>query len=336
MSVDGDLRDRLVAAAKGEGFPVAGAVDIDRVDLSLHVERYQSWVASGRHGGLGYLERGLDRRADPRALFPAARSVFSVLRPYDARPAGSTNPALGPRYARYLRGQDYHSEVAGALDRTVERVSAEGVRAGLAPLRWKTCVDTSAVLERAWARECGLGWIGKNAMLIHPKLGSYVFIGIVLLDSPVGLGPSPLPDYCGACDRCLQGCPTRAFPEARVLDSRRCVSFLTLEWRGGPPEDPELRRGIGTWVAGCDVCQEVCPFNRRAEKVSELAADFPAPPDSGALLSDWSRLETETDEGYAARVRGSALRRVKARQFRRNFAVALENSGQSSSRDGTP
>src|SRR5206468_412958 len=160
-------------------------------------ERYDRWLSDGRAGAMQYLERGRSRRADPRQAFAEARSVLSVALPYPKRAGGAAAPESGPRYARYINGVDYHDVIAEKLER-VMRTAAE--RSGLgAELRYKVCVDTSAVLERSWAALAGLGWIGKNTLLIHPKLGSYFFIGEVLINKATGQGPRPLPNYCGHC-----------------------------------------------------------------------------------------------------------------------------------------
>jgi epoxyqueuosine reductase len=321
------FHELLVESARAEGFPLAGAVDLELAyaspaGIEPHIERYRRWINAGHAGAMGYLVRGLDRRADPRLVLPEAKSVFCVLSPYPVRPAGAGDPARGPRYARYLQEGDYHASIAARLEAAMNRV-AEAARAGGLPVpRWKVCVDTSAVLERSWAALAGLGWIGKNTLLIHPQLGSYLFIGTVLLDVETGQSPRPLADYCGNCARCLQACPTGAFRAPRELDSRRCVSYLTLEQRG-EPELPEAERaGMGTWVAGCDVCQEVCPFNTKATRRSEHE-----PADAGATaLADWRALLEEDEAAYRARVRESSLKRVKPFQFGRNLARALHNA----------
>jgi epoxyqueuosine reductase len=193
-------------------------------------------------------------------------------------------------------------------------------RAGDSALKWKVCVDTSAVLERSWAVLAGLGWLGKNTLLIHPRLGSYFFIGVVLINREIGHGPSPLPDYCGNCARCLEACPTKAFPEPHLLDATRCIAYLTLEKRGDLALDESARRGLGTWIAGCDVCQEVCPFNLKAAK-SPIET-----PDRAIALDTWKELLEESPESYRERIKNSALSRVKSAQFSRNLAITLANA----------
>jgi epoxyqueuosine reductase len=312
------FHELLTRAAQDEGFPLAGAVDIELAApfFESHVGRYDAWLAKGHEGAMAYLRRGRDRRADPRLLLPDAKSVFSVALPYPAPPAGTTDPVRGPRYARYLRRNDYHGDIAGRLERVMERVKAH------APpeLRWKVCVDTSAVLERAWAALAGLGWIGKNSLLIHPQHGSYLFLGEVLLNQETGQAPRLLPNYCGNCTRCLDACPTKAFTAPGVLDSNRCIAYWTLEKRGELAVTDSDRTAMGTWVAGCDICQEICPFNAKVARAAQPANDL------GALaLGDWEGLLDETETAYKARIRDSALSRVKPAQFRRNLAIALSN-----------
>jgi epoxyqueuosine reductase len=309
----GEFLSLLLEAARAEGFPLAGAVDIEpaRAELARHVERYDRWLADGRAGAMQYLVRGRDRRADPTLVLPGVRAVLSVISPYGRAPAGEPDPARGARYARYIQGRDYHDEVAARLERAMARVHERLGRPE--DLKWKVCVDTSAVLERAWAAMAGLGWIGKNTLLIHPKLGSYLFIGQVLLTRETGAGPAPLPDYCGHCTRCLRACPTQAITAPRELDSRRCISYATLEKRGAYPDEARHPEGA-RWIAGCDVCQEVCPFNLKPARDAGSPAE---------LLSAWEALLDESEEAYRARVKGSALSRVKPAQFRRNLAIAM-------------
>jgi epoxyqueuosine reductase len=309
---------RLFELVREEGFPLVGAVDLDlaAAEFSTHSARYAEWISNGHHGEMGYLERGLERRLDPRKVFPAARSVMAVAIPYRRE----APPTEGPRYARYLRGPDYHKRMPEMLERALGKWEDE--TRGPRPT-WKVCVDTSAVLERSWAALCGLGWIGKNTLLIHPQLGSYLFLGVVLLDRACGAGPSLLPSYCGQCTRCLDGCPTGAILRPGTVDSRKCISYLTLEKRGEWAIEPETRKRMGSWIAGCDVCQEVCPFNTKPTKLPET---WPLDPRDAALLPDWESIEAENEEAYRARVKTSSLSRIKHPEMRRNVANARANA----------
>lgn len=326
-----ELASLLESCAIEEGFALAGALDLDLAEAAMapHIARYDRWIGEGRAGAMQYLERGRDRRADPRLAFAQARSVLCVALPYPKRPGGARSALEGPRYARYIRGRDYHDEIAWRLERVM---AAAAQRSGLGDaLKWKVCVDTSAVLERSWAALAGLGWLGKNTLLINPKLGSYLFLGEVLINQPTGQGPRPLPDYCGHCTRCLEACPTQAITEPRWLDSRRCISYWTLEKRGALELSESDKRAIGPWIAGCDICQEVCPFNQKPVKKElgkepgreELAA---APVASADNLSAWEALLREELPEYRQRVSDSSLSRVKPAQFSRNLAISLANA----------
>lgn len=317
----------LEAAAADTGFAAFGGVDIERAreEFLKHADRYDQWIARGMEGAMSYLTRGRDRRRDPSLVLPGAKSVFSVLLPYRKTALGRMSSQEGPRYARYLDGPDYHDVLSEKLEAMMKEVAAKFAAESQTALRYKVCVDTSAVLERSWAALSGLGWIGKNTVLIHPKLGSYVFIGEVLLDQELGQGPRPIADYCGSCTRCLDSCPTKAFIAPHDLDSRLCISYLTLEKRGDFETPKEILEKMGSWVAGCDVCQEVCPFNLKPVK----AASDEVP--RGAIVRDrWEDLEAEDLASYAARVKGSALSRVKPEQFRRNLEQAKKNTKRDS------
>ncbi len=258
---------------------------------------------------MSYLERGRLKRVDPDRVLPGARSVVACALSYYQGPS-----AIGPDgVARYAWGDDYHAVMEsrlGALADTIARL-APGSTA-------RAYVDTGPVLERDLAARAGLGWIGKNTMLLHPGLGSFFFIGTILTTAE--LEPdAPLADRCGTCTRCLDACPTDAFVGPYVLDARRCIAYLTIEHRG--PIAAELRPGVGTWVFGCDVCQDVCPWNRRAAVTGEGAA-FGArghPPLAALLTLD--------ETAYRDEYRGSPLKRARREGLARNAAVALGNGG---------
>jgi len=287
-----------------EGFPVSGVVDYQLAKgvYTEHAERYRQWIQDQKHGEMAYLERGLERRLHPELVFPELKSVITVLKPYPPQPVGDSSL----RYARYLNGPDYHEVLKKGLERAMAQVGS----AGHLPdgFRYKICVDTSAVLERTWAALSGLGWIGKNTLLIHPQLGSYVFIGVVFANLEWGRGPELLKDYCGNCSRCISACPTRAL-SVHDLDSRACISYLTLEKRGMWMESLPTHG----FVAGCDLCQEVCPYNQKPVKRNE--DEFIAP----HLVLDPQVLEQESEAAYRSRIEGTALERIRYADFRRNL-----------------
>jgi epoxyqueuosine reductase len=302
MTLTADVK----AAARGLGFDLVATGPAGRPD---HAAAFEDWVDAGHLGTMSYLERNRDKRVDPDRVLPGARSVVTCALSYYQGPDAAGPPGV----ARYAWGDDYHAVVEARLRRLADTI------ARLAPgSETRAYVDTGPLLERDLAARAGLGWIGKNTMLLHPELGSFFFIGTVLTTAE--LEPdAPLADRCGTCTRCLDACPTDAFVAPYVLDARRCIAYLTIEHRG--PIPPELRSGIGTWAFGCDVCQDVCPWNRRAA-VTRDGPVFEArahPPLAELLALD----EAE----YRERFRGSALKRAGREGLARNAAVALGNGG---------
>ncbi|MBI2153150.1 MAG: tRNA epoxyqueuosine(34) reductase QueG [Candidatus Rokubacteria bacterium] len=291
------------------------ALGFDRVavgpaDPPDHAAAFDAWLEAGYAGTMDYLERGRTERLDPRRLLPGARSVVAVaLNYYQGEPPDGD--AWAP-VARYAWGRDYHDIMPPPLQRL-----CEFIREAAGPsVRSRAAVDTSAVLERDLAARAGLGWVGKNTNLLHPELGSWFFIGIVLTTADLD-GDEPLPDRCGTCRACLDVCPTEAFVAPYVLDARRCISYLTIEHRGAIPET--LREPMGEWVFGCDLCQTVCPWNRKAPVTSEAALMPEAEPLSLPSLLGMTQAE------FRARFRGTPLTRPKRRGLLRNAAVALGN-----------
>jgi epoxyqueuosine reductase len=288
------------------GFELAGVARAEPVE---DFERFEAWLARGMSGEMGYLtgRRGALRR-DARNLLPSARSVICTGKLYN------TAPELhDPPISRYAWGsRDYHDVLREGLERMVERLLA------LEPFEWKICVDTAPLLERSWARQAGLGWIGKNTCLIHEPLGSWFFLGEIL--TSLELEPdAPPPDRCGSCTRCIEACPTQALVpdgDGWTLDARRCISYLTIELRGPIPE--ELHPGMGAHVFGCDICQEVCPWNTRAP-VTEEPAFAPRP------MPGLEELAYMSEEQFRDFARGTPLARPKYAGFRRNLEIAMEN-----------
>jgi epoxyqueuosine reductase len=330
-----DLHEALTEAARSLGIPLSGSVDLSLAFLDgsfqENVKHYDHWLAAGYAGRMEYLHRGRNRRADPREVFPEARSVFSVALPYSSKAAGAESFASGPRYGRYLYGEDYHEKLTELLEATLQKVATQwNALHPEAPLKWKVCVDSSAVLERSWAALAGLGWIGKNTLLIHPKFGSFLYLGEVLLNQETGHGPNPLPNFCGNCTRCLKSCPTKALPSPHTLDSNQCISYWTLEKRGKLELPEQKKTQIGSWIAGCDLCQEACPFNWKGMKASEkpqTSTDEEIPNNPQAIeLNQWENLLRESPHEYRARVKNSSLNRVKDYQFSRNLAITLSNA----------
>lgn len=301
---------------------LALAVGFDRVGIGPagppgHGAEFERWLAAGHAGEMGYLGRRAAERLDPAQVLPGARAVVCVaMNYYQGEPP--PDPSWSP-VARYAWGRDYHDVMRPRLERLVRYLEDEtGARA-------RGYVDTGPLLERDLAARAGLGWIGKNTMLLHPALGSWFFIGIVL--TTADLEPdAPMADRCGQCRACLDACPTGAFVAPYVLDARRCISYLTIEHRGAIA--PALHTGIGGWEFGCDACQVVCPWNRKAPVAGEREF-FPvqAYPGAEAIIA-------MGDAEFERRFGGTALMRGRAAGMRRNAAIAAANRGRPASTGG--
>jgi epoxyqueuosine reductase len=272
-----------------------------------HGAAFRRWIEAGHAGTMGYLERRRDERLDPARVLPGARAVVCVALNYFQ---GDLEDVSWRPVARYAWGRDYHDVIAPRLERLAELLA----RAGGA--RSRGYVDTGPVLERDLAARAGLGWIGKNTMLLHPRLGSWFFIGVLLTTAELA-HDQPLADRCGSCRACLDACPTGAFVAPYVLDARRCVSYLTIEHRG--PIDPELHAGMTGWQFGCDACQDVCPWNRKAPVTGEGAFEPQAPYPGAEALRDMD------DAALRRRFAGTALLRAKPAGIRRNAGIYLDN-----------
>lgn len=315
-----ELRDLVVEAARRHGFHRVGIVP---VEPSRRTELYRDWLAAGRHGEMSYLatDEHVAGRADPRALLASARTVIVVALAYgkDApRPPGTVRGLI----ARYARGTDYHMVVRDRL----QLVAAELVAAAGRPVATRVCVDSAPLSERELAERAGIGFVAKNTMVIAPGLGSFVVLGELLVD--VDLAPTPAPTRdkgCGQCRACLDACPTGAFVDAFVLDARRCISYLTIEHDGAIPL--ELRPALGNMIFGCDICQEVCPYNAAAPDRHAPAAEL-TPRDIDHAHPDLVTLAAAGANQLRQFVKRTALRRVDRRRLLRNVAVALGNSGE--------
>ena len=304
-----NFADRIKSKARELGFDRAGfaaASDADGFD------RLQEWLARGFGGEMAYLQPA--SRRHPRSILAEVRSVLMVSLNYN--PPQVPPAAEHLHVARYALGGDYHEILRDKLNTLLAWIQSERPET-----RGRGVVDTAPLLERDFARRAGLGWFGKNTMLIHPKLGSYFFLGALLLDLDLPADPPFAANHCGTCTRCLDACPTDAFVGPGWLDSRRCISYLTIELRGPIPED--LREGLGSWAFGCDICQQVCPWNRKAPPAND--PDLAPRPD--LLAPDLIELLGIDDAEFRRRFRGTALFRAKRRGLLRNIALVLGNLG---------
>lgn len=277
--------------------------------------RFERWVERGFAGEMKYMtDRRAELRRDPRSLLPSARSVICVGKLYNTSPE-----VTDPPVSRYAWGsRDYHDVMREALERMVEQMRQ------VAPFEWKICSDTAPLLERTYARLAGLGWIGKNTCLIHEPLGSWFFLGEVV--TSLALEPdAPPPDRCGSCTRCIDACPTQALVpdgDSWTLDSTRCISYLTIELRGPIPEN--LRPGVGEHLFGCDICQDVCPWNWGGTSRAMVSGE---PAFARREIPPLEALARMTEEEFRAFAHGTPLARPKYAGFMRNVKIAMENRG---------
>jgi epoxyqueuosine reductase len=306
----------LLDQARRRGFTPAGIAPATAAETEA---AFHEWLAEGRHGEMAYMADRPERRTQPRTLWPECGSVLVVGKSY--RWSAQDDPRVdGPtrgRVARYAQGDDYHEVLR--KDLTALRLWSERTKG----VHGRVYIDSGPLLERDLAARAGLGWFGKNTMLLDRRHGSYFFLGALLLN--VALTPdAPASAHCGTCRRCLDVCPTGAFVGPHVLDARRCISYLTIELRGPIPR--ELRPLIGNWIFGCDLCQEVCPWNRKAA----FGDDPRLAPRAGLTAPELIPLLRLTEPQFRARFRKSAVRRATYGMFLRNVCVALGNSGDPS------
>ena len=300
--------------AREIGFDACGiAPAADHPELRFFPE----WIARGYAGSMAYLERSADRRADVRRVLPSARTVIVTATVYNTKRPYSTECADPARagIARYAWGDDYHDVVGARLESLLEWMRETSPDAFEA----RAYVDTGPVQERVYAQHAGIGWIGKNTCVIHPELGSWIFLGEIICSLPLACD-EPALDQCGTCTLCIEACPTDAFAGPGVLDSTRCISYLTIEHRGEVPEP--LRAAIGSHVYGCDICQEVCPWNGLAP-VSADPAWQPRPAWDAPSLVDLVQM---SDGALQTALKGSPMKRAKPAGLRRNIDVAVHNA----------
>ncbi|MCK4303482.1 MAG: tRNA epoxyqueuosine(34) reductase QueG [Candidatus Eisenbacteria sp.] len=271
----------------------------------------EAWLERGYHAGMEYMGRLRAMRLNPEYFFPGTQSILCVAVNYyvsdhevDAAPSAADQTR--PKVAHYARGCDYHNVLRSKLHLLLQRIQAV-----VPGIRGRVAVDTAPVLERYWAAQAGLGWIGRNGLLIVPSVGSWVFLGEVFLDVPLPPG-RPIPNRCGSCDRCLNACPTEALTRTHGLDAGRCIAYWTVEHKGAfPPEAPP----ISPWLFGCDACQEVCPWNRSAPETTEPAFE-PVWTNGPQSLGDWRRVDEREFDQYLAQ---TAMERAGFEGLTRNL-----------------
>lgn len=319
--------------AREQGFALAGVCAAQPTD---HQDYFRGWLAEGRHGEMHYLAENVGIRLDPRKLLPGARSILCVADRYGSDPqpqACSLKPVASPpqppsgAIARYATGPDYHRVIKARLFRI-----ADALRQRFPSKQFRAAVDTAPLMERQHAARAGLGWIAKNTLLINPRLGSYLLLGEIVTTlpspEPSARSPQPAASHCGTCTRCMDACPTQCLTPYQ-LDARRCISYLTLEHRSVIA--PHLHAPMGNWFAGCDVCQQVCPFNQRptrnASSLQPAASSLKPPAPSSPRPPASSLLDVLSWDVAARRraFRASALKRLKLDMARRNALIVAGN-----------
>ncbi|MGI8735055.1 MAG: tRNA epoxyqueuosine(34) reductase QueG [Pyrinomonadaceae bacterium] len=307
-----DLGSRVRDYARAQGFDLVGIVPAEA--LSHERELLREWLARGYHGEMSWMARDPELRADPRKFFPEARSVIVVAINYYTPQNHSQEPDTG-KISRYAWGDDYHDVVAAKLRALLSWIKEEVPTAA-----GKVCVDIQPMMDKAWAVHAGLGWIGKHSNLITKDLGSWVFIGELLINLELDYDHEQIEDHCGTCTLCIDACPTAAITEPYVVDSNKCISYATIESRA--PEIPTpITEQLEGWLYGCDICQDVCPWNRFAETTSEHRFE----PRTGNVNASLKTILELTPAEYADRFRGSAMKRAKLAGLQRN-ARALQKS----------
>jgi epoxyqueuosine reductase len=311
--------------AHAAGFDLCGVAPVAAEEVFAELGHLPEWLARGYAGEMNYLRD--PRRADPRSVLEGARSLIVVALNYRSSDLRERADRRSPRgwISRYAWGDDYHD----VMQTKLRSLTAEMQQQFPEPFTARAYTDTGPIIERVAAKHAGLGWLAKNTFLIHSQLGSWLFLGVILttldLAPTLGAGAAAPADLCGSCTRCLDACPTQAFPQPYVLDARRCISYLTVELRSAISED--LRPKMGPAVIGCDICQDVCPWNRKAP-ITNLPAFQPRVIEGKSLAApelEW--LASLSQQEFSAMFRGSAVKRAKWRGLVRNACVALGNSG---------
>jgi len=300
-----ETANRIKARALQLGFQEVGIVPAE--PLSAEAAHLKEWLARGYQGEMSWMARDPEQRADPRKLFPAARSVIVVAANYYTPPAHSDHPDTG-KISRYAWGDDYHEIVGDKLRALLKWIKAEWPE-----VEGKVCVDIQPVMDKAWAQRAGLGWIGKHTNLITEEYGSWVFIGELLLNIELEYDRDQVADQCGSCVLCIDACPTNAIVEPYVLEANLCISHATIESRA-----PEMRADVAAhlegWLYGCDICQDVCPWNQMTPATVEPRFE----PREGNINANLSQVLALDSDTYPARFRHSAIKRAKLSGLQRN------------------
>ena len=300
--------EQIKEKAKALGFEKCGIVP--STPLVVELKRLNEWLEHGFHGEMSWMNREPEKRTDPSFLFPDAKSVIVVILNYYTNQQHEVNNEKG-KLSRYAWGDDYHDVMREKLSELLLWIQSENPDA-----KGKICVDTAPMMDKAWAVRAGIGWLGKHSNLITTEIGSWVFIGEILLNLELDYDTEIVEDHCGTCTACLDACPTNAIVEPYVVDSRKCLSYATIELRSDelPPEIVANQEG---WLYGCDICQDVCPWNRFETRAAEASFE----PRNGETSIDLDEILSLSPESYAERFRRTAIKRAKLSGLKRNAAA---------------
>lgn len=298
--------DLIKSKARSFGFSYCG---ISKAEfLEDEAPKLEEWLQRGYQGKMSYLENYFDKRLDPTLLVPGARSVITLVYNYFPKTDLVLNNDL--KIAKYAYGDDYHDVVTEKLKTFISELQTE-----IGEIQGRAFVDSAPVMERAWAKRSGAGWIGKNSLLLNRDLGSFFFLAELIIDLPLEYD-GPVKDYCGTCTACMDACPTDAIPEPYVVDGSKCISYLTIELKDQIPQ--EFQGKMDNWIFGCDICQDVCPWNRFAKPHQE-SRFHPSPELQFMSAKDWTEI---TDEVFAKLFKNSPVKRTKLQGLKRNIAFA--------------
>lgn len=302
--------DLIRAEAQRLGFEFVGFARAERLDEAA--QRLEQWLHQNAHGRMGYMEQHFDLRIDPTRLVPGAKTVICLTFNYFTEQK-QVDPTA-PKISQYAYGEDYHQVVKDRL-----KTLFQFMQDSIGEIDGRCFVDSAPVMEREWAQRAGLGWNGRNTLTINPKRGSHFFLAEIICDLPL-LYDDPIRDHCGTCRRCIDACPTEAIaPEGYFLDASKCISYLTIELRDEIP--PQFQQQMENWMFGCDICQDVCPWNRFSQPHQEPAFE-PQPELLQLTRCDWQELTVET---YTRIFKKSAVKRVKYAGLQRNISFLMDN-----------
>ena len=306
------LAKHIKERALFEGFNKVGIAGAS--SLEDEGRRLKEWLARGYHGEMSWMARDVEKRISPREIFSEARSVVVVALNYYTPQQHEENPAKG-KVSRYAWGDDYHDVVVQKLRALLSWIQEQHPGA-----EGKVCVDIQPVMDKAWAVRAGLGWLGKHSNVITPEYGSWVFIGELFLNLELEYDVERIEDHCGTCTLCIDACPTGAIPEPYVVDSNKCISYATIELRA-PVLPLEIEQNLSGWMYGCDICQDVCPWNR----FEQLTSEPRFAPREGNVNVELRDIVELCHDGYVERFRGSAMKRAKLSGLQRNARALISN-----------